>query len=446
MDTPSKNSLTKDDFNNSGWVEIVNAEKHLRYSFISRALHKTSVSSKESGDDVKANVLSLMSQACAIMLSPTSITAPFKPIYQNFEEGTRSAIPEDFTKDEIVFFELILEEIDNHLIKGRIADLLWYCRKPKSPDHARIAIASYTSLPIDPMHWQGDFARCWERAIRLCLQINDRSTLESIESELSKAFNTIFSENTAMPLQLAELFDSTGICKDKKDIIAVKLLSIADVLKDKGDVHTSLRYYEHAANLFRQLSDVDSRVRCLTSVAECYEAQADQLTEGDSPSFMSANTFYEKAIQTFRRIPRKFRDTLDIDKKIQELRSKLSDSGEKTLGEMGIIKSPGVDISDIKKQSKQHVSKKETPEEALAYFSGLEATDYESLKKSAEDIIAENPLSSLIGSTQFSSDGRVTAKTPPIGGDGNDKDATEIILEQKIHQLFSFEMDMTVCK
>ena len=38
-------------------------------------------------------------------LAPNSINEPFKPISQDYQAGRRSAIPEDFTAEELVFFE-----------------------------------------------------------------------------------------------------------------------------------------------------------------------------------------------------------------------------------------------------------------------------------------------------------------------------------------------------
>src|SRR5690606_9242067 len=113
-------------------------------------------------------------RATSMMLTPGSINEPFKPFLQDFQAGRRSAIPEDFTTEELVFFETILDDLNEPWLKARLADLLWLCKKPKNPNHVKLAIKSYLVHTIDSETWHRDVNDCWERAARLAMQIKDR--------------------------------------------------------------------------------------------------------------------------------------------------------------------------------------------------------------------------------------------------------------------------------
>ena len=84
--------------------------------------------------------------------------------------------------------------------------------------------------------------------------------------------------------------------------------------------------------------------------------------------------------------------------------------------------------------SQAHVSGKQTPEEALMYFSGLySGPSYDSLKQSAEESISEHPISSLFGAIHMSTDGRVIAKTPALDLSSEDDTNNQAVISQKIH-------------
>jgi hypothetical protein len=357
----------------------------------------------------------LLSQACSMMIDAKSINEPFKPFLQDFQAGRRSTIPDDFTKAELVFFESILEHIDEPMLKGRLADILWLCRKPKDPSHARIAIEAYTSHTIQIDTWRRGIDKCWERASRLCLQIKDNKKLEAIEEQLYAAFQVEYPESPFMLLWLAQLLDRHGLGSDKRGEIAQRLYSIAQNLQQQSNFKGARSYLELAAKNYQQCRDEKGWLDSLTLIAECFEQEGDTRASDASPSQMVSNSFYENAIQAYRCIPVKHRDVYDVENKLHNLREKLSESGEASLGEMELIQTPGIDIKEMVEASIAHVTGKQSIEEVLMYFTGFSSvSNYESLKKNAEESITQHSLSSLFGSKHMSADGRVVAKTPSL--------------------------------
>lgn len=137
-------------------------------------------------------------------LIPESLNEPFKALIQDFQAGRRSAQLEDFTPEEVNFFEEILADVGEPWLKARLADVVWMLRKPKMPDHAKIAMDSYISHEIDADTWHRDVNDCWERAARLSIQIKDEERLREIESRLFSAFCSEYPRSKFLPCPQVE--------------------------------------------------------------------------------------------------------------------------------------------------------------------------------------------------------------------------------------------------
>lgn len=159
-----------------------------------------------------------------------------------------------------------------------------------------------------------------------------------------------------------------------------------------------------------------------------------------------ANSFYENAIQAYRRIPTKHRQKYNIDKKISQIRNKISETGSASLGEMGTVKTPSVNISEIVEASITHVKGKHSIEEALIFFAGLYlGPNYGELQNNVKENMQNNFIDSFIGSTHLSADGRVIGKIPPLNPNASEEDTNnKKILNGKLQQEFNLEVELIV--
>lgn len=435
--------FTREQYIECKWYYDDPLEEFYGYTSIMQSLQKSAKDKTDAGLEVQSNILNLLSRAASMRLTPDSLNEPFKPLFQDFQAGRRSPIPEDFTPEEIAFFESILNDIDDHWLKARLADLLWLQRGPKDPTHANLAIESYTTHAIRPETWHRDVSACWERAGRLALQINNNDKLDEIKNRLFAAFNIEYPSNEFMCLWLGDFLDRLSIDVSFRKDIALRLSIIGSKLKTDGNFHSARSYYELAAKKYRQCNDDKGWLDNLALIADCFEQEAN-LRVADSN--MVANSFYESAIQAYRRIPNKHRDSYNVENKIISIRAKITDTGKASLDEMGIISTPGVDLSEEASSSIRHVSGKQTLQEALAFFAGIyPGPKYKELKEGALESMKHSPLLSLTGSNHMSVDGRVVAKVPPANlGAGEDDPANQAVLQRAIQQAFSIEVQLVV--
>lgn len=437
--------FTPVDFEESNWREIIASAGIHGYSSISQSFNTASFELKENGEDAKSDMYKLLGNICSMMLYPSSLNEPFKPIWQNYEEGTRSIIPDDLNLAELEFFEVILTSIDEPMLKGRVSDLLWLLRVPKDPNHAKIAIESYTSHTIDVKTWLQGIGNCWERAARICIQMKDYPGLREIEETLFISFQENHEENKFMVLWIAQLLDRLKLGKEQLGDIADRLFQIAQELKTISDYSSARSYFELSAKKYQQNKDDQGSLDSKYFIGECYELEADLTIKDTSLKQLVANSLYEKAIQAYRCIPVMHRGPYNIQNKIIELRKKLTKSGKASLEELALLSTPEIDIREFVEASKKHVAGKSDIEEALLYFSGLsKISDYETLLDSAKEIIAQNPLSAIFSSKHLAPDGRVIAITPGIDLSGNDDKTNQSAYLRQMHQQISLEVQLSV--
>ncbi len=441
--TNSNKLYSRDDFIACEWSYNVLPENHDGYYSVMECLKKSAQKKSKSGQKNQAKILNLLSRSVSMILTPNSLNEPFKPQYQNYQEGKRSTLPEDFTVEELVFFEEILDDVTESWLKARLADLLWLCKTPRNPNHAKVAIESYISHGIDSDTWHCDVKHCWERAARLCMQLKDFKRLNGIKNQLLYSFRLKYSNSKFMAFWIATLMDNLNIDSDFREDVASTLFKNGNELLKIKDFSSARFYFDLSSKKYNQSDNKKGWLESLVVLAYCFDREADSRA---ADSNMVANSLYANAIQAYRLIPNKYRDDYNVSDKINEIRKKISTSGKASLGEMKLVKTPGIDISGIIEESKAHVSGKQTPEEALMYFAGLySGPEHSKLQFSSKNNIQHSPISSLFGSQHMSSDGRVVAKTQNMNLDaGEDDPNNQAVLNRQIQQHFGVETQLVV--
>ena len=431
--------LKRESFLACNWVYEQKEGEHYGYSSVQQCLRHSATEKTEEGELEQSSMLSLLERAASMMLEPASINEPF------LQYGTsRSATPNDFTLDELNLFESILYDIEEPWLTARLADILWLCKKPKrNIEHVKLAVESYISHTITSDSWHRDVGKCWHRAARLCLQIKDTNKLEEIKTNLYSALQSEYPDCVFMQLWLAELLDELYIDEDYLDDITAIIFCNADDLYLAKNFHAARSYFELAAKKADQLGDTPTKIDSLIGVAICFVGEAELLS---LDSKMVANTFYENAIQAYRKIPKGCREKYDINQRISDVRAKLTETGQAALKEMSVVRTPGIDISPQIKASVAHVSDKGNLNVALRYFIGLySGVCYQTLESSAQESMQKNPLCTLFASSHIASDGRVIGKTPGVNFNAGEKKLENMaVLKRQIQKQVGFELQLVV--
>ena len=343
--------------------EILSKPYERGYHTISSLYQSEAKLAYERGDEELAKAFELASAICSMMLKPESANEPFKPYI--VMEGKRSAIPDDFTAEELNFITNVINHLDDSLVQARFADLLWLLLKPKNIDHARTAINCYLKQPICSKTWHIGGGDCLKRGVRLARQIRDSISLELIEDKLNEAFDKEYPDSPFMHLWLAEIIKSNSFQNTNYEDLSNNLFDKAKAFYDEGGYREAREYLMLAEQCYVAIGKKELAIDCIVLFAECFEKEGDSRLTGDIGSQMVANSFYENALQAYRRVPTAKREELGVNDKLSSLRPKITEAGIGSLDEMGLVQTPGVDLSDMVEHSRNHVAHKESLELAL---------------------------------------------------------------------------------
>lgn len=428
---PADLPVTVEDFHACGWKEALQeiAADDFGYSALWTALSKAARSAMETDRRTHAKVLWLLADASSMMLRPGSLTTPFKP-FAVFHDR-RSALPEDFSADDLSFFAEVVGHIDSSLLKARLADLLWLVGKPRNVQHALAAIDAYRTVPPTPDIWIRDGQECWERAFALALTLGEGAG-DRIEDMLATMLDRLLSasiQEQFFGVKLARLLRNNRLAKRRGTEVAEKLEALALAFGQAGDVFGARAYFEESALWFHWLGQPPKHAAMTVAQAETYVREATFHTSGAAPSNMVANGLYEKAIQIYRDVPRKMRAVHRVEERIAELRTLQAQTGEQTLTEMGVIRSPGIDITELVEQARRATAGRE-PIEALRSLANIHPGEQvDRLRDNVIERIRQFPLQWIFASTTYSRDGRVIAKRPAmnmLGADLSESDERTI--------------------
>ena len=421
--------LTQEDFSACGWQEVLDDMSSKSYITMCQAFHAAEKQAHEQGRQVRGKALWLLARACSMTLSPDSPNDPFKPMAE-LHSGHRSPIPEDFHQPDLDFFAQAVHAIENPWLKARLADLVWLrCRDFK---FALVAIDSYRAIPLTVEAWMDGGRECWKRAVALALMLgggagNRQSEMRTV---IVGAFQSARMDNGLFGLELADLLECYQLENDQQASIATRLKLLACEFEREGNLLSARQYFQHAIRWFRKSGNKAKSVDMTVALSECWVQEATTHVSTEPPSHLVAGMFYDKAIQTYRTIPKSER-TSQVDDRIAELRALLRESGTGSLDEMRVVQTSEVDISQIVDEARRSVAGKENKTEALKAFANLRGgIDADQLREHAIKRHADFPLLSLFPTIMMSRDGRFVDRQH--GGDHEQAVQSQMIAEYLI--------------
>jgi hypothetical protein len=407
--------VTVQDFTECGWKRSLADIEREGYSAMWQALSSAARTASEDDRPAHGKALWLLADACSMMLSPKSLNEPFKPFM--VMEGRRSVIPDDLSESDIAFYAEIVDAIDDAWLKARVADLVWLKQRPRNVQFALAAIDAYRQIPLDTETWVRGGHECWERAISLArmLRAGAGTRLAEMEAAILDAFNTATKGSGFLGLWLVDLLDAHSLGRTHSAVIAQKLNVLAVEFDGDRDLHRSREFFDAASRWFDRSGDEAKSAEMTVAVAEGWVREAIARVSSDQPSYMVAASFYENAIQIYRSIPRSQRSIHQGDERIAELHRHMNDAGEKSLDELGSVKTPGVDISELVENARKSVAGKPVRDALFSFANIYQGARVDQIRTAADKILQQSIFRRLAGSTHLSRDGRVIAKQPAAG-------------------------------
>lgn len=428
--------LTLDDLIQCGWREIVVPVIEKGYPYAWQPLSNAATSAYEAGEQGKSRALWVLADAVSMMLVPKSSTSPFGASFQT-SEG-RSAIPSDFSAEELDVLRQFVAHVDESWLRARLADLVWFQQRPRKGDMLLAAVDAYRSVPLTRELWRAGADNGWRRALNLVRMAGQGAGTAS--QEMEAALLTALNDAGAEPhfkLRIAQLILDTGFAGDRQPSIAEDLVEMGTRIGAAGDGFLARDAFSLARDFFKRLRDETRDADMGAAIAESWVADAEGRIRGGASGNTIAASFFENAMQAFRTVPRRERTRLNIEARLHQVQVQLGETGARAVAEMRAVSSPSIDITDLINVSRDAVSGKE-PLAALKAFASLYlGPNVDKLRAEAQASRQRFVLSRLFGATSLSRDGRVIARQDGGNLDGEDSEEQLLASMVRDHQIMA---------
>ena len=267
--------------------------------------------------------------------------------------------------------------------------------------------------------------------------------LVQMEASIIDAFALMTRQDGFYGYKLANLLQTNALGKSHSTMIATNLESMAREFESERNFHSAREYFRSSANWFKISGDNVKSVRMTVETAEISVREAIDKISSSQPSHAAATIFYEKAIQTYRTIPRSERAAHGVDERIAQLQKCLNESGERSLGEARVISVPGVDITSLIENARDSIKEKSRVEALKAFANLHSGVNAEELRERTVKNFHKYPLQSLFPAVVMGRDGRTIAKRPGMGHSAT-SDYDEMLIRSKMIDDYIILVDIAV--
>jgi hypothetical protein len=408
---PLNPPLTKDDFTNTCWQDVVNSSEQKDCLSYDLAFLKKAQEAQEAGNLREQAVFEILAAITSAAIKPESMEEFFANTFKNL------------TDEQLDFLAEIAPEISDPELQARAADVLWV--KRRIYQMAQLAIPAYLQSAItleSPDHWTHCVDRI-ERALRLARKISYQ--VEVVFTHIEAVLDRYQGED---PLWLtAKLMELLQECRfgepAKYATLSEKAATLAESTSDWRRARTlwSIKAVWHHME-----KDYSKEFAASMSAAETYVQEAESALKRTPPSYIVASGFLQQAVEAFRNIRGTKEETVDAKARAKEAHKLLLRYQEETRNEM-ITSSHKMDISELVEEARNHVRSKDFQDALFALALLVSPTDVSQLRQQVQNQSREFVASQLFPIVIMNQMGKVTARQPGSTLSNNPEEAEATI-------------------
>jgi hypothetical protein len=394
--SPLNPPLTKDDFNNACWQDVVNSSERKDCLSYDGAFWKKSREAQEAGNLREQAVFAVLAAVTSAAIKPESTEEFFADIFKNL------------TDEQLDFLAEIAPEISDPELQARVADILWVKRRDYRM--AQLAIPAYlqsATILENPEQWTHCVDRI-ERALRLARKIRhqDEVVFNHIEAVLDRYQGE---DPLWLSAKLMELLQEYRFGDPAK--YAALCEKAATLAESSSDWRRARTLWGIKAVWHRMEKDFSKELAASISIAETYVKEAESALKRTPPSYTVASHFLQDAVEAFRSIRGSKEETVDAKARAEEVHRLLLQYQEETRNEM-ITSSHEMDISELVEEARNHVKGKDFQEALFALSLLGSPTNVPQLRQQVQQQAQEFVVSHLFPIVMMNEMGKVVARQP----------------------------------
>jgi hypothetical protein len=394
---PSLNPpLTKDDFINSRWQDVINSSERKDCLTYDDAFWKKAQEAKEAGNVREQAVFEILAAVTSAAIKPESTEEFFAEVFQNL------------TDEHLDFLAEIASEISDPELQARVADILWVRRRDYRM--AQLAVNAYlkSATELENLeHWPCSFKRI-ERALRLARKINYQA--DTVVSYIEAVLDRYKGEDPSwLSARLMELLQEYRLGDPTKyAALAEKAATLAESAHDwrRARAYWDIKARWHLLEKYRE-----NELAASMLAAETYVKEAEDALHRTPPSYLVASRFMQQAVEAFRSIRGTKEETADVKSRSEEVHKLLLQYQEESRKEL-LTSSHETDISKLVEQARAHVKKKDFQDALFALSLLGSPTNVSQLRQQVQRQAHEFVASQLFPVVMMNEMGKVIACQP----------------------------------
>ncbi|MFO5472108.1 MAG: DUF4209 domain-containing protein, partial [Dolichospermum sp.] len=423
---PLNPPLTKQDFINSGWKEVVNSSERkecLSYHMTFWNKAKQAEAAVNIREQIVFEILAFVTGAA---IKPELNDEFFGEVFSNLAE------------EYLNFLTKIAPEISDPELQARVADILWV--KNGNYQMAQLAVEAYLESAKqleDPQKWSHCVDRI-ERSLRLARKINYKP--EIVIEYIDEVLNRYQGEDSLwLSIKLHELLQdekNINLLRKKQLLNTAKYAALAEkgaIFQESSKEWDKARnYWEIKAGWHRIEKNVEKAYTARMLAAETYIKEAeDSLTKHPLP-YLKASRDLQKALEAFERLKSQGteEERAAINTRLEEIHKRLLEYQQKSSNELITISSE-FNISEEVELARSQVRGKEFPEALLSLASLATPPKVSELRQSVKETAS---LSHFFPIVKMNEMGKVVARQITNSDDGEEAIKFEMYVKAAEYQ------------
>lgn len=424
-------------FNNSKVASIlvgVTSPSYYEYSF---AL-KTVGDRQSSAESV---LYELLSDACSLEFGQRGEEV-YSP-HIRLANGSRSASLEDFVGEVAEVLLGIFEQIDNSLLKARVADILWVNRKLTKSDRplrfAKAALDGYCAINI--AQWE-EWTVCGEgillRAIELAMSLKKEGLkyVQVLKEKLIEACHTLPEDDCHSLFTICRIVLVCGLPIEDSTIIYDKIEKVVAGLSIPSQINEInigyallIKWYEKD----KRLEDIN---RCLLAKAETNRIAGEGWTKGNvDPGIVCARL--EEAQRCYDKLSKQYKDANGVAQLQKNVQKLLHETYKKISDDMQRVRGAPTDIRKYVEATRKDMYGLTFSRAICRFVAGFNVS-VSILRSSTRDMLNEHPIMGLFQHFSYEN-GVVASRQDGINFGDPDYDKSQhfhqLVVQQFVHQL-----------
>lgn len=420
MSTPPPNpgfGVTADDFRVYDWQAVVAGLQPRECHAYGEALAKHAAKLKASGDDKGSQVFRLLAAVASFWPNyDDNTTTPYRPAVR-WNDGSRSAIPEDLAPADIATLTALLPEITDPEFRARVGDVLWIC-PPKNYKAAQVAVEAYieSSLILETDDMWPPFAERLQRARQIGVQLG---RLKAFHLKAIQAIEDAVTRHEAtggglLCARLMHMLLADGVGDAKRYAQLAETLALQ--MEAASNWHFARDYWQMRGGWNAKGGQHEEARLAQLKIANTYIKLAEGFTTAARPSFLGASHWMDKAVHTLRAAK------ADVAE-IETAHKRLLDFQKRGMSEMQTIRIPseGSDLEEKLEQSAKaaaEIVKGQCFEDAILRLAYVAAPSRPAeLRQRIVNNEGGGVFTQIFGSSTVRSDGQISDTKPPLASD-----------------------------